>query len=207
MEVSLVAGQGGTPADGDARRDAGNSWKLAEQAAAGGLVLAAAEAFDHAAWASLGYASAGCWRGVGRPERPSRELGFRTAAAVVHTLLPAGAPGAVAPWPSRFAYDVSLWLGGSWDAVAERTPLAFAEEVHRVAQSVVGADALGDSAGVVNVWRRPADGRLSVCVRLTYCAPARALNAAAAAALHDAVRQALPLHLPVQVRTRADALQ
>jgi hypothetical protein len=207
-EVSLVAGQGGTPADGEALRAAGNSWQLGLQAAEGGLVLAAATPFDHDAWAACGYLSAGCWRGLGR-QSSTREQGFRTAAAVVHTLLPQGAPGALAPWPERFIFDVSLWLAGSFwpDALAAGAvaPQAFADEVLRVARAAVGVDALAE-ASVVNVWRRPADGRLSFCVRLVYCAPARALSAAGALALHEAVREALPTVLPVQLRSRADAL-
>jgi hypothetical protein len=205
--VSLVAGQGGTPADGAARRVDGNSWQLALQAAQGGLVLARTTPFDHDGWAACGYASAGCWRGLGR-ETATREVGFRTAAAVVHTLLPQGAPGAVAAWPLRFELDVSLWLAGERAAAVARgalAPQAFADEVLRVARRAVGEDAL-EGASVVNVWTRPADGRLSFCVRLAYCAPARALDAAGARALHDAVRAALPDALPVQLRTRADSL-
>ncbi len=207
-EVSLAAGQGGTPLDGAARRVSGDSWQLGLQAAEGGFVLAAAEHFDTAAWEACGYAAAGCWRGLGR-ERPTRQLGFRTAAAVVHTLLPVGAPGARAPWPEQFAYDVSLWLAGPWPralASGDVPPQAFADEVLRAARAAAGADAL-QSASVVNVWTRPEDGRMSFCVRLLYCAPAGALTAAGALAMHDAVRAALPALLPVQLRTRADALE
>ena len=208
-EVCLAAGQGGTPADGDCLRAApGDSWQLGLQAAEGGLVLAAAEPFDDDGWRQLGYSSAGCWRGLGRPQ-PTREHGFRSRAGVCHTLLPEGAPGAVSPWPTRFDLDVSLWVGGHWPAqlAAEGdAPQALADAVAAAAAATVGADAVA-GASVVNLWVRPVDGRTSLCIRLHYCAPARAMTHAGVLLLHDAVRAALPAALPVQLRTRADALQ
>ena len=47
VEVGLVAGQGGTPADGVHRRDFGNTWMVSEQAAKGDFVLCATEPFDY----------------------------------------------------------------------------------------------------------------------------------------------------------------
>ena len=210
VECCLAAGQGGTPVDGDALRSApGDSWQLGLQAAEGGLVLAAAEAFDDDAWRSLGYASAGCWRGLGRPQ-PTREHGFRARAGVCHTLLPEGAPAAVSPWPARFDLDISLWVGGDrWPAALAAdagAAQALADAVAAAAGAAVGADAVA-GASVVNLWVRPADGRTSLCVRLHYCSAARAMTQARAVAMHDSVRAALPAALPVQLRTRADALQ
>ena len=202
VEVCLAAGQGGTPADGEALRSApGDSWQLGLQAAEGGLVLAAAEGFDDDAWRALGYSSAGCWRGLGRPQ-PTRDHAFRARAGVCHTLLPEGAAGAVAPWPARFDLDVSLWVP---PLAADGAQQAMADAVAAAAAATVGADAVA-GAGVVNHWVRPEDGRNSLCVRITYRSVLRAMTQARALEMHDTVRAALPMALPVQVRTRTDAL-
>eukprot|EP00740_Mantoniella_antarctica_P023304 CAMPEP_0198682450 /NCGR_PEP_ID=MMETSP1468-20131203/8723_1 /TAXON_ID=1461545 /ORGANISM="Mantoniella sp, Strain CCMP1436" /LENGTH=244 /DNA_ID=CAMNT_0044425389 /DNA_START=254 /DNA_END=985 /DNA_ORIENTATION=+ len=52
VEVALVAGQGGTVADGEAQRDFGNSWQVVTQAAKGNarLVLCQTKTFDASAW-------------------------------------------------------------------------------------------------------------------------------------------------------------
>lgn len=209
-EVLLAAGQGGTPVDGDALRLFGDSWQLALQAAHGRLILAAATPFDLLAWEALGYASSGSYRGLGRA-MPTRTLGFRAQSGVVHTLLPEGSPGAIAPWPLRFAFDVSLWCDDPEAAAAVRldTPGALDALLQRVrdaAAAIAGEDAVAPAAQCVNAWVRPADGRVSLCVRLTYVAASRALTNEGARDLHEAVRAGLPALLPVAVRTRADAL-
>lgn len=138
VEVTLAAGQGGTPLDAlslereaddeekHAReangvnasaasprrrrpRAAGDTWQLSFAAADGGLVLCSAEVFDALGWAALGYAPSGCWRGLGKG---TRAHGFRTHAAVAHVLRPqGGGPSVTCPFPQEtFAFDASLWL-------------------------------------------------------------------------------------------------
>mmetsp|Transcript_14027 Transcript_14027/g.33602 ORF Transcript_14027/g.33602 Transcript_14027/m.33602 type:complete len:321 (+) Transcript_14027:259-1221(+) len=62
VEVTLVAGQGGTAGDGSLQRDSGNSWQVATQACEAGLVLVDFAVFDSASWAKTGYQSRGNWR-------------------------------------------------------------------------------------------------------------------------------------------------
>ena len=74
VEVTLVAGQGGTPADGVHLREYGNTWMASEQAAKGGFVLCATELFDAESWSARGYTPTGHWRGLtsAAPGRSSR---------------------------------------------------------------------------------------------------------------------------------------
>jgi hypothetical protein len=206
-EVTLAAGQGGTGADGSARRVYGDSWMLGLQAAEGGLVLCDAEPFDEARWTALGYRPSGHYRGLGQLER-TMDKRFRTVAGVVHTLLPEGSPGAVSPWPQCFDYDASFWVGRQWSGTLAGDPQAatpFAEAALAAAQAAVGPEAV-HFVRLVNLWQRPEDGRVSVCLRFSYAAAAQAVTTARALLMHEAVKSGVAQAMQLLLRTRADAV-
>jgi Domain of unknown function (DUF2431) len=216
VEVSLAAGQGGTPADGASRRRFyGDSWQLALNAAEGGFLITDAEDFNLEAWAALGYRSAGHYRGLGA-QLPTMDKAFRAAAGVVHTLVPEGRPGALARWPEVFELHGSFWVSDTlWlpslseaaqlHSTGVAAPQAFAHAVRDAARTAVGKH-LAD-VDVVNLWLRPVDGRLSICLRFTYSAPELAMTHARARLMHEAVKECVQRCMPgVAVRTRADSL-
>ena len=105
MEVALVAGQGGTAADGEAQRDYGNTWQAVTQAAEGGMVLCETATFDAASWETLGYRSRGHWRGL------TQERGFSVRDGVVHLFRrESELDGATCPAPVRYPRDISFWV-------------------------------------------------------------------------------------------------
>ena len=106
--MSLAAGQGGTPADGKAQREWGNSWQLTEMAAAAGLVLVAAPAFQATRWEAAGYRSRGHRRGV------QGERAFRTEGAVSHCVMRWTPALGDALWPPTHEHHVSFWLPSPW---------------------------------------------------------------------------------------------
>ena len=69
VEVTVAAGQGGTPADGARLREPHNSWELVEMAGDSDLLLTQAELFDADAWHASGVLTTGCWRGLARGTR------------------------------------------------------------------------------------------------------------------------------------------
>jgi len=79
--VTLVAGQGGTAADGAALRVPADSWRITEQAAHSGFKLVSATPFDHRRWHRRGYMSRGHRRS---------SVGAATLAAVEHRFVAAG---------------------------------------------------------------------------------------------------------------------
>jgi hypothetical protein len=108
MQVSLAAGQGGTPADSKAQREWGNSWQLTEMAAAAGLVLVAAPVFQASDWEKAGYRSRGHRRGV------QGERAFRTEGAVSHCVMEWTPALGDALWPPSHEHHVSFWLPSPW---------------------------------------------------------------------------------------------
>ena len=64
----------------------------------------------------------------------------------------------------------------------------------------------GRSVPHMQVWRRPADGRCSVHVRVRYGSETLPLGAAQVARLHEQLRAAVPTLLGMPLRTRQDAL-
>jgi hypothetical protein len=212
-EVTLAAGQGGTPADGSKRRSfAGDSWQLALNVAAGGFLVTDAEHFNHDGWTSLGYRASGHYRGLGRGTMDKQ---FHSTAAVVHCLIPEGRPGAVSRWPEVFELDASFWVAdAAWkgalvahmgDATASPgVPHAFADAVCETSRRAVGPHLSGVS--VVNLWQRPADGMVSMCLRFRYSAPELAMTHVRARAMHEAVKECLQGTMRVSVRTRADVV-
>jgi hypothetical protein len=56
------------------------------------------------------------------------------------------------------------------------------------------------------VWRRPADGRCSVHVRVRYSSATQPLGVGTVARLHAQLRATAPALLGMTLRTRGDAL-
>jgi hypothetical protein len=196
FEVALAGGQGGTAADGEAQRAFGDTWQIPLAAAAGGLLVTDAERFDEAAWTVAGYRASGCWRGLGKGTRDHR---FRTREALVHTLRPPS-QGVETPWPVTFVYHASFWIDN--ESLHESLLLPEALKLGRFCTGGVL-----HAVDVVNTWRRPTDGRKSICLRFSYCAPCYPLNAQAALRLHELQRSSLPKALPefrLVLRTKRD---
>ena len=228
VEVVLASGQGGTPLDGEATLIYGNTWMVALAAAEGGFVLSAAEPFDFAGWAALGYTSRGCWRGLG----DSMQKGFRTGGAICHEFV-REARGVASPFPLGWQMDASFWAPSHWRqqlqlaAVpsAERPLLGHCEAgwrhrgnhrpepaadeplecLRRAAAALLqerGVEVL--DAQAVDVFEAP-DGRLSACIRFTYVAARSALTRAGMVAAHTLVREGMGGAVPgVSLRTRLD---
>ena len=124
VEVGLVAGQGGTPADGVHRRDFGNTWMVSEQAAKGDFVLCATEPFDYEAWRECEYTPTGHWRGL-----TSGARSFVARDGVVHAFARPGempATHARCPHPVTHRRAFSIWIdeesrGGFREPELERT--------------------------------------------------------------------------------------
>ena len=213
-EVTLAAGQGGTPADGSKRRSSpGDSWQLALNVAEGGFLVTATEPFHHDGWTALGYRASGHYRGLGRGTMDKQ---FRSTEGVVHCLLPEGRPGAVSRWAEVFELDASFWVADdAWRAALAAhlqgdtadgpdVVQAFTHAVCDLSRRAVGQHL--SSVALVNLWQRPADGRLSACLRFTYAAPELAMTHARALTMHEAVKECLQRHMRVTVRTRADVV-
>ena len=213
-EVTLAAGQGGTPADGSKRRSfPGDSWQLALNVADGGFLVTDAEPFNHDGWTALGYRASGHYRGMGRLGGGTMDKQFHSTAAVVHCLIPEGRPGAVSRWPEVFELDASFWVGDdTWRTalvahMVDATPdvaHAFTTAVCEISRRAVGQHL--SSVAVVNLWQRPVDGNVSACLRFTYSAPELAMTHVRARAMHEAVKECLQGAMRVTVRTRADVV-
>ena len=183
VEVALVAGQGGTAADGDVRRDYGNTWQPATQAAEGGLVLVNTAPFDASAWSERGYVSRGHWRSrtLGRPE--SQERSFTVRDGVVHMFRREGELGEVT-FPSHaltYTRDISMWI---------TRPETFSEEtlldvVHETAGKGVEAE-----VSTLEVHEHD-DGRVSRTIRIIYSSSILAYSRTRANVSQFALRDAL----------------
>lgn len=175
MEVALVAGQGGTAADGEAQRDLGNTWQAVTQAAEGGMVLCETAFFDAAAWESLGYRSRGHWRGL------AQEREFNVRDGIVHLFRREGELGrAICPAPIRYPRDISFWLDD---------PSTFSEEtlMHVVRDTAgVGVDS---EVLLLEDWRR--DDKISRTYRVTYSSVILAFSRQRANACQFALRDAV----------------
>lgn len=176
VEVALVAGQGGTPSDGDARREYGNTWQAAIQAAEGGLVLIDTAHFDAEAWESRGYRSRGHWRGL------TRERSFQVRDGVVHLFRREGELGdAKCPAPVPHIRDISFWV--DLERFEESTLL------HVVSDSAgVGVDVTDVKTLEEHVH---SDGRLSRTIRVTYSSTTLAYTRQCANVSQFALRDAL----------------
>ena len=157
VEVTLAAGQGGTPADGaHLRPQPADSWQVHEAAAAAGLLLTAAVPFHTEAWGELGYTRRGCWRGFTQ--------GFHAdVGAVVHVLqLPGGCP----PHERRSAYppvyqrDLTVWAD-HWPAGDDEAAAAALDRTLHTLVADAPASQCLQHAAVVEV-RCPASARVSV---------------------------------------------
>jgi len=195
LEIALAAGQGGTAADGADRRAFGDSWQIVLAAAEGGLLVTSAEPFQEQQWHEFGYRSSGCYRGLGMG---TYDQAFRTTGALVHSLQPQG-DGVSTPFPLEIEHCSSFWcddhpsfttaLLGSDSAAS----MALAADV--LALGSVLTDGALQRVEPVNCWRRPSDGRVSICLRFAYSHSRRAHTLRTAHELHLALRSALPLHL------------
>lgn len=192
LEIALASGQGGTAADGQARRAWGDSWQLPFAAAEGGLLITAAVPFEEAEWQELGYRPSGCWRGMGRG---TLDHVFRTHEALVHSLRRAG-DGVITPFPVHFSFNSSYWVldGQLAQSVSSGHHAPLLDSLLEAGRGITSG-ALR-SVHMVDVWSRPEDGQLSVCVRMEYVDAARPLTARGAAALHEHTRASLPAALP-----------
>jgi hypothetical protein len=179
IEVALVAGQGGTAADGDVRRDYGNTWQAATQAAEGGLVLVGTAPFDATAWCEQGYVSRGHWRS--RPK--SQERSFTVRDGVVHMFRREGELQEATCPSHALAYtrDVSMWIT-STETFREKTLL---DVVHETAGK--GVDIEVSTLEVHN----HEDGRLSRTIRIKYTSAVLAYTRARANVSQFALRDAL----------------
>lgn len=179
VEVALVAGQGGTAADGDARRDYGNTWQVATQAAEGGLVLVNTAPFDASAWNDRGYVSRGHWRS--RPE--SQERSFTVRDGVVHMFRREGELEEKTSLSHALMYtrDVSMWITGA-EMFSEATLLDVVRET-----AGKGVDVQVSTLEV----HKHEDGRLSRTIRIKYSSAVLAYTRARANVSQFALRDAL----------------
>mmetsp|Transcript_15331 Transcript_15331/g.29465 ORF Transcript_15331/g.29465 Transcript_15331/m.29465 type:complete len:418 (-) Transcript_15331:340-1593(-) len=204
IEVTVAAGQGGTPADAQHRRESSDSWQLVDMAGDSSLLLTCAEPFNHEGWSERGYRTTGCWRGLGRG---TRTQGFRSRGAVVHTFKAEG-EGVECIFPSTYQRDVSVWadhwIDSTYDSI--RSTELIAAVANQVAAHV---GPLGDtvkSISLIEVWRRPADARCSVHLRITYCSAVFGLSQRKVNNIHSDMCLAIPKVLGLAVRRRSDAL-
>ena len=179
VEVALVAGQGGTAADGDARREYGNTWRAATQAAEGGLVLVNTAPFDATAWNDRGYVSRGHWRS--RPD--SQERSFTVRDGVVHMFRREGELQEKTCQSHALTYtrDVSMWITGV-EMFSEETLL---DVVHETAGEGVDVE-----VSTLEVHKHE-DGRLSRTIRIKYSSAVLAYTRARANVSQFALRDAL----------------
>ena len=179
VEVALVAGQGGTAADGDARREYGNTWRAATQAAEGGLVLVNKAPFDATAWNDRGYVSRGHWRS--RPD--SQERSFTVRDGVVHMFRREGELQEKTCQSHALTYtrDVSMWITGV-EMFSEETLL---DVVHETAGEGVDVE-----VSTLEVHKHE-DGRLSRTIRIKYSSAVLAYTRARANVSQFALRDAL----------------
>lgn len=175
MEVTLVAGQGGTAADGEAQREYGNTWQAVTQAAEGGLVLCETASFDAASWESLGYRSRGHWRGL------TQERSFTVRDGVVHLFRREGElGGATCPAPVRYERDISFWLDD---------PSTFSDDtLLRVVRDTAGVG-VDTEVLLLEEWRR--DGNVSRTYRVTYSSAVLAFSRLSANAARFRFRDAI----------------
>lgn len=172
-----MAGQGGTPADGEARRDFGNTWQAVTQAAEGDarLVLCDTAEFDSAAWETLGYRSRGHWRGL------TQERGFTVRNGVVHLFRREGElGGATCPAPVSYLRDISFWIDD---------PFGFSEEklLHVVRETA--GDGVDTELLFLEEWRQ--DQKISRTYRVTYSSIVLAFSRERANASQFALRDAI----------------
>ena len=157
VEVTLVAGQGGTPADGVHLREYGNTWMASEQAAKGGFVLCATELFDAESWSECGYTPTGHWRGL-----TSGARAFVAKEGVVHAFArPTEMPATHArcPHPVTHRRAFSIWIS---DEESENS--GFCElELERVVKRAVSAGVHVASLTRMEPidWTCPSTGRRS----------------------------------------------
>ena len=175
MEVALVAGQGGTAADGEARRDYGNTWQVVTQAAEGGMVLCETATFDASSWEILGYRSRGHWRGL------TQERGFAVRDGVVHLFRREGElDGATCPSPVRYPRDVSFWVND---------PSTFSEAtLHHVIRDTAGAG-VDVEVFLLDEWQQ--DEKMSRTYRITYFSSVLAFTRQRANVCQFALRNAI----------------
>ena len=157
VEVTLVAGQGGTPADGVHLREYGNTWMASEQAAKGGFVLCATELFDAESWSECGYTPTGHWRGL-----TSGARAFVAKEGVVHAFArPTEMPATHArcPHPVTHRRAFSIWISNE-----ESENSGFCElELERVVKRAVSAGVHVASLTRMEPidWTCPSTGRRS----------------------------------------------
>ena len=180
VECALAPGQGGTIADGDRRREYGNSWQCYARGAENGALLVEAVRFEDAAWRERGYASRGHWRGL-RAER-----GFLTEGGVVHVFCAesrARELGLECDHCVPFTRDVSVWASADDDDSASTVRRAF-----DLARG--DFDARVSSVERIDAWRDDS-GRTSETFRVEYTSRTVALTRARVNAWNDAARIAL----------------
>lgn len=175
MEVALVAGQGGTEADGEAQRDYGNTWQAVTQAAEAGMVLCDTAHFDAAAWETLGYQSRGHWRGL------TQERGFTVRDGVVHLFRREGEleAGMRNPAPVSHPRDVSFWVDD--DTFSEET-------LFRVVRETAGAG-VDAEVHLLEEWR--CEEKRSRTYRVTYSSVVQAFSRSRATTCQFALRDAI----------------
>ena len=183
VEVALVAGQGGTAADGVVRRDYGDTWQAATQAAEGGFVLVNTSPFDASAWSARGYVSRGHWRSrtLGAPE--SQERSFTVRDGVVHMFRREGELGE-ATCPSHaltHTRDVSMWI---------TRPETFREETLLDVVRETAGKGVEAEVTTLEVHQHD-DGRVSRTIRIIYSSSVLAYSRARANVSQFALRDAL----------------
>lgn len=178
VHVSLCKGQGGTPADCQARGYE-NSWKIVEMAAEAGLVLTVVEPFRGESY--LSYSPTG-YRGQSK--------GFLLEGALTHVFRFPGTSKSL--YPPSYVHDVSFWCN---------SPHQFDEEklkkiVDRETEDLV------ESLSCIDIFEASSDTskRVSYCYRLVYCSKKMALSRTRARDLQLKVRAALERELKIELR-------
>ena len=184
VEVALVAGQGGTPADGVHLREFGNTWMASEQAASGGFVLCATEPFDAVAWSKRGYKPTGHWRGL-----TSGARAFVARDGVVHAFARSGEmppTHASCPHPVTHRRAFSIWID-------ERNGGFREDELARVVECAVspGVHVASLTRMEPTDWTCPRTGRTSRTYVLELTSLTSAWDGAAATEEQFRVRRAV----------------
>lgn len=179
VQVTLCAGQGGTPGD-SVDRGYQNSWKVTEMAAEGGFVLHRMEAFFPAEYP--GYIPTG-YRG-------HTDKGFCVEGALRH-VFKFPSPSQPSLHPPHYLHDVSFWH----DEKEEFDEHAF----KTIAQRVAG-DCVHSISCIGQYQPGPDASRVSFCYRLVYWSSWDALSRSRAGRLQQLLRQTMEEEMGVELR-------
>ena len=215
--ITLLAGQGGTVLDPIARAP-GDTWQIQNQAADAGLLVRAVAQADLDALSLAGYVTAGRRNHGGQIGSKRKEKGL-----VVHVLAPEpwsdsdGAGAAVAQRqdiddqknedelivgvsPLEWILDNSFWMPESAVDAEIISPTRMLD-ICREALGAHAAHSLVEEPKVIDVYKRPEDGRHARTYRFTYRSNVIALSRDRAIKLNAVVCAALERAFELESRT------